>query len=118
MKFIGPLGPLYHGVGLRDCRRYGHKVLDAPDEEGIAFRAERISHFDSRGFQSEIGILSIYTTEGLLDIALDAHAAYAILKAIRSIRSKLGLHKRKPGRKPGPGVKRERKGQPEGSAVP
>ncbi|MDX8450668.1 hypothetical protein RFM41_31280 [Mesorhizobium sp. VK25A] len=55
-----------------------------------------------------IGILSIHTTEGLLDIALDAHAAYAILKAIRSNRSKLGLHKRRPGRKPGPGVKRER----------
>lgn len=36
-----------------------------------------------------LGILSIQTTEGLLDIALDEHAADAILKAVSSIRAKL-----------------------------
>ncbi|RWA72239.1 hypothetical protein [Mesorhizobium sp.] len=36
-----------------------------------------------------IGILSIRTTEGLLDIALDRHAAEAIVNAIGTIRSKL-----------------------------
>lgn len=41
---------------------------------------------DERG---HIGILSIRTTEGLLDIALDLQAAEAIEKAVGSIRSKL-----------------------------
>lgn len=36
-----------------------------------------------------LGILSIETTEGMLDIALDAHAADAIVDAITAIRSKL-----------------------------
>ncbi|MDX8448011.1 hypothetical protein [Mesorhizobium captivum] len=36
-----------------------------------------------------IGILSIRTTEGLLDIALDRPAAEAIVNAIGTIRSKL-----------------------------
>lgn len=35
------------------------------------------------------GILSIRTTEGLLDIALDRQAADTIMKAIGTIRSKL-----------------------------
>ncbi|MGX9146393.1 hypothetical protein [Mesorhizobium sp. 128a] len=35
------------------------------------------------------GILSIKTTEGLLDIALDVQAADAILNAVRSIKAKL-----------------------------
>ncbi|WFP75004.1 hypothetical protein [Mesorhizobium sp. WSM4906] len=39
--------------------------------------------------KGHIGILSIRTTEGLLDIALDLQAAEAIEKAIGSIRSKL-----------------------------
>ncbi|RAZ71805.1 hypothetical protein DPM35_30020 [Mesorhizobium atlanticum] len=43
---------------------------------------------DSKGV---IGILSIDTTGGLLDIARDGHAAEAVLKAIRSIQSKLCL---------------------------
>lgn len=37
-----------------------------------------------------LGILTIQTTEGLLDIALDAHAADAIVDAIAAIRPKLG----------------------------
>ncbi|OWK21493.1 hypothetical protein AJ88_24085 [Mesorhizobium amorphae CCBAU 01583] len=37
-----------------------------------------------------LGILSIRTTEGLLDIVLDRQAADAIMKAIGAIRSKLG----------------------------
>lgn len=41
---------------------------------------------DERG---SLGILSIHTTEGLLDIALDRQAADAIVDAINSIRSKL-----------------------------
>lgn len=36
-----------------------------------------------------LGILTIQTTEGLLDIALDEHAADAILKAVTSIKAKL-----------------------------
>ena len=36
-----------------------------------------------------LGILSIQTTEGLLDIALDQQAAEAILKAVGSIKAKL-----------------------------
>ncbi|MGX9147223.1 hypothetical protein [Mesorhizobium sp. 128a] len=36
-----------------------------------------------------IGILSIVTTEGLLDIALDRQAAEAIVNAIGAIQSKL-----------------------------
>ncbi|WP_245426061.1 hypothetical protein [Mesorhizobium sp. WSM3862] len=36
-----------------------------------------------------LGILSIHTTEGLLDIALDRQAAEAIINAIGSIRAKL-----------------------------
>ncbi len=36
-----------------------------------------------------LGILSIHTTEGLLDIALDWEAAAAIVKAISSIKSDL-----------------------------
>ncbi|WP_245429185.1 hypothetical protein [Mesorhizobium sp. WSM3860] len=36
-----------------------------------------------------LGILSIRTTEGILDIALDCHAADAIVSAIGSIRPKL-----------------------------
>ncbi|MDX8483224.1 hypothetical protein RFN28_32950 [Mesorhizobium sp. VK24D] len=41
---------------------------------------------DERG---AIGILSIHTTEGLLDIALDRNAAEAIVNAIGTIRSRL-----------------------------
>ncbi|AZO32358.1 hypothetical protein [Mesorhizobium sp. M1B.F.Ca.ET.045.04.1.1] len=37
-----------------------------------------------------LGILSIQTTEGLLDIALDRQAADTIMKAIGKIRTKLG----------------------------
>ncbi|MDX8527874.1 hypothetical protein RFM68_25590 [Mesorhizobium sp. MSK_1335] len=36
-----------------------------------------------------LGILSIKTTEGLLDIALDVQAADAILNAVSSIKAKL-----------------------------
>ena len=36
-----------------------------------------------------IGVLSIHTTEGLLDIALDVQSANAIVSAIHQIRSKL-----------------------------
>lgn len=36
-----------------------------------------------------LAILSIQTTEGLLDIALDRQAADAILKAVSSIKAKL-----------------------------
>ncbi|KUM27728.1 hypothetical protein AU467_15130 [Mesorhizobium loti] len=39
--------------------------------------------------QGAIGILSIRTTEGLLDIALDRYAAEAIVNAIGTIQSKL-----------------------------
>lgn len=42
---------------------------------------------DDRG---NLSILSIRTTEGILDIALDSHAADAVVSAIGSIRSKLG----------------------------
>lgn len=42
-----------------------------------------------RDEKGQIGILSILTTEGLLDIALDQQAAEAIVKAIGSIRTKL-----------------------------
>ncbi|UCI08692.1 hypothetical protein [Mesorhizobium sp. B1-1-8] len=36
-----------------------------------------------------LGILSIQTTEGLLDFALDRQAADAILNAVNEVRSKL-----------------------------
>ncbi|WP_217577561.1 hypothetical protein [Mesorhizobium sp. GbtcB19] len=36
-----------------------------------------------------LGILSIKTTEGILEIALDSHAAYAVVDAIGAIRVKL-----------------------------
>ena len=36
-----------------------------------------------------LGILSIRTTEGLLDVALDRQAADAIVAAINTVRSKL-----------------------------
>ena len=36
-----------------------------------------------------IGVLSIHTTEGLLDIALDIESADAIASAIHKVRSKL-----------------------------
>ncbi|TPI35840.1 hypothetical protein FJ414_17460 [Mesorhizobium sp. B3-1-6] len=36
-----------------------------------------------------LGILSIQTTEGLLEIALDEHAADAILNAVGAIKAKL-----------------------------
>ncbi|TPK42926.1 hypothetical protein FJ492_16465 [Mesorhizobium sp. B2-5-4] len=36
-----------------------------------------------------LGLLSIHTTEGLLDIALDQQAAEAIVGAVNEIRSKL-----------------------------
>ena len=36
-----------------------------------------------------IGVLSIHTTEGLIDIALDLQSADAIVSAIQQIRSKL-----------------------------
>ncbi|TIV99223.1 MAG: hypothetical protein E5V85_08505 [Mesorhizobium sp.] len=42
-----------------------------------------------RDEEGAIGILSIRTTEGLLDIALDRQAAAAIVNAIGAIRSKL-----------------------------
>ncbi|WP_292324281.1 hypothetical protein [Mesorhizobium sp.] len=42
-----------------------------------------------RDEEGAIGILSIRTTEGLLDIALDRQAAEAIVNAIGAIRSKL-----------------------------
>ncbi len=38
-----------------------------------------------------VGILSILTTEGILDIALDVQAADAIVNAIGAIRSRLAL---------------------------
>lgn len=38
-----------------------------------------------------LGILSIQTTEGILDIALDLQAADAIVNAIGTIRPKLAL---------------------------
>ncbi|RWD96073.1 hypothetical protein EN828_28130 [Mesorhizobium sp. M2D.F.Ca.ET.185.01.1.1] len=41
--------------------------------------------------QGTLGILSIRTTEGILDVALDVHAADAIVNAIGAIRSKLAL---------------------------
>lgn len=41
--------------------------------------------------EGHIGILSILTTEGLLDIALDRQAAEAIVTAIEAIRSKLEM---------------------------
>ncbi|RUV67385.1 hypothetical protein EOA50_29550 [Mesorhizobium sp. M1A.F.Ca.IN.020.30.1.1] len=41
--------------------------------------------------QGALGILSIQTTEGILDIALDLHAADAIVNAIGAIRSKLAV---------------------------
>ncbi|BCH05683.1 hypothetical protein MesoLj131b_76820 (plasmid) [Mesorhizobium sp. 131-2-5] len=39
--------------------------------------------------KGSLGILSIRTTEGLLDIALDRQAADTIMKAIAQIRAKL-----------------------------
>ncbi|BCG99848.1 hypothetical protein MesoLj131b_18480 [Mesorhizobium sp. 131-2-5] len=36
-----------------------------------------------------IGVLSIHTTEGLVEIALDLHSADAIVSAVHEIRSKL-----------------------------
>ncbi|WP_246684532.1 hypothetical protein [Mesorhizobium sp. M5C.F.Ca.ET.164.01.1.1] len=39
--------------------------------------------------KSALGILSIETTEGILEIALDGHAADAIVDALGAIRSKL-----------------------------
>ncbi|QND67694.1 hypothetical protein HB777_29655 [Mesorhizobium loti] len=42
-----------------------------------------------RDEKGSLGILSIQTTEGLLDIALDRQAADAIVDAINTIRSKL-----------------------------
>lgn len=39
--------------------------------------------------QGALGILSIRTTEGLLEIALDRQTADAVVKAITLIRSKL-----------------------------
>lgn len=39
--------------------------------------------------QGALGILSIQTTEGTLDIALDRESAEAIVSAIGSIRSRL-----------------------------
>ncbi|MET3524403.1 MULTISPECIES: hypothetical protein [Mesorhizobium] len=41
--------------------------------------------------QGTLGILSIRTTEGILDVALDVHSADAIVNAIGTIRSKLAL---------------------------
>ncbi|TGT51821.1 hypothetical protein [Mesorhizobium sp. M2E.F.Ca.ET.166.01.1.1] len=41
--------------------------------------------------QGTLGILSIRTTEGILDVALDVHAADAIVNAIGAIRPKLAL---------------------------
>ncbi|TPI76255.1 hypothetical protein [Mesorhizobium sp. B2-8-9] len=41
--------------------------------------------------KGNLGILSIQTAEGILDIALDLHAADAIVNAIGTIRSKLAL---------------------------
>ncbi|TIV37013.1 MAG: hypothetical protein E5V91_19765 [Mesorhizobium sp.] len=41
--------------------------------------------------QGTLGILSIRTTEGILDVALDVHAADAIVNAISAIRTKLAL---------------------------
>ncbi|MGX5831995.1 hypothetical protein [Mesorhizobium sp. 43Arga] len=46
-----------------------------------------VATFDDAG--STIGILSIATTEGLLEIALDQESANAIIKAIGTIKSKL-----------------------------
>ncbi|WP_244840104.1 hypothetical protein [Mesorhizobium sp. 131-2-5] len=37
-----------------------------------------------------LGVLSIQTTEGILDIALDREAADAIMTAISSIKTELG----------------------------
>ena len=39
--------------------------------------------------QGAVAILSIFTTEGLLDIALDRQAADAIVEAIGSVRARL-----------------------------
>ena len=36
-----------------------------------------------------LGLLSIWTTEGLLDFALDRHAADAVVNAVNAIRSRL-----------------------------
>ncbi|WP_245478494.1 hypothetical protein [Mesorhizobium sp. M4B.F.Ca.ET.049.02.1.2] len=41
--------------------------------------------------QGTLGILSIRTTEGILDVALDVHSADAIVNAIGTIRSKLAF---------------------------
>lgn len=43
--------------------------------------------------QGAIAILSIFTTEGLLDIALDQQAAASIVKAIGSIRPQAAIAK-------------------------
>lgn len=49
-----------------------------------------------------VGILTIQTTEGLLEIALDHQAAEAVADAVATIlaRFEIGLEKRRPG-KPG-----------------
>ena len=41
--------------------------------------------------EGALGILSIHTTEGLLDIAVDLDAADAIMNAVGTLRAKLAL---------------------------
>lgn len=58
------------------------QASDAPDEEGIAFRAERISRFDSRGFQRrDWHSLDSHHGKAFWISRSTPHAADAILKA-------------------------------------
>lgn len=78
--------------GLRDCHPPPlTQVNDEPQGKGSAFVPTEIHVGTVKDDEGHIGILSILTREGLLDIALDRQAAEAIFTAIETIRSKLEM---------------------------
>ncbi len=64
-------------------------MSDASMDKALPFVPTEIHVCTVKDDKGALGILSIQTTEGILDIALDLPAAAAIVRAIGTIRSKL-----------------------------
>jgi len=76
---------------LGDCGRQRPQVIDVPYRTTNArpFVPTEFHVSTTKDENGPLGILSIQTTEGILNVALDGHAADTIAKAINQIRSEM-----------------------------
>ena len=76
----------------RICPQAVSKPMKRTDKKAQPFVPTEIHVRTVTDEKGTLGILSIQTTEGLIDVALDRHAADAIVNAISAIRTKLALN--------------------------